>query len=118
MKAQVVTAKNGQKTVENMCAQPCPIERGMRVLGGKWTGSILWHLQEGPVRFNDLARMIGGASKKMISQRLQEMEDKGMVTRHVLSGKPVAVAYEITDFGKSALSILDDLKNWVDQNDL
>jgi len=43
----------------------------MRILGGKWTGSILWKLKDGPVPFNDLARMIGGASKKMIADRLR-----------------------------------------------
>ena len=48
------------------CTEPCPIERGMRILGGKWKGSILWHLRDGPVRFNDLARQLGGASRKMV----------------------------------------------------
>ena len=42
-----------------VCEDPCPIERGMRIIGGKWKGSILWHLKDGPVRFNNLARMLG-----------------------------------------------------------
>ena len=69
----------------------------MRIIGGKWKGSILWHLQDGPVRFNDLARQLGGASKKMVNQRLKEMEEIGLVKRQVLSTRPVAVAYEITE---------------------
>ncbi|WP_244936920.1 winged helix-turn-helix transcriptional regulator [Marinomonas communis] len=36
----------------------------MRILGSKWKGSIIYHLKDGPVRFNDLSRMLGGASKK------------------------------------------------------
>ena len=40
------------------CQLPCPIERGMRMLGGKWKGSILWHLKDGPVRFRELARQL------------------------------------------------------------
>ena len=59
------------------CLEPCPIERGMRLIGGKWKGSILWHLKDGPVRFNDLVRQLGGASKKMVNQRLREMEGNG-----------------------------------------
>ena len=46
----------------------------MRILGGKWTGSILWHLQDGPVRFNEISRQLGGASKKMVDQRLKELD--------------------------------------------
>lgn len=87
----------------------------MRLLGGKWKGSILWHLKDGPVRFNDLARQLGGASKKMVNQRLKEMEEAGLLARRVLSTRPIAVAYEITDFGRSALDVLDQLRAWSEQ---
>ena len=90
----------------------------MRLLGGKWKGSILWHLKDGPVRFNDLARQMGGASKKMVNQRLKEMEAMGMLQRRVLSTRPIAVAYEITDFGRSALDILEQLKTWAEEHDI
>ena len=106
----------GRKIVAEPCLEPCPIERGMRLLGGKWKGSILWHLKEGPVRFNDLARQMGGASKRMLSQRLQEMEEAGLVTREVISDRPIAVAYEITEFGRSALDFLEILKDWVESH--
>ncbi len=96
--------------------EPCAIERGMRVLGGKWKGSILWHLKDGPVRFNDLARQLGGASKKMVSQRLREMEEAGLVKREVVSTKPFAVTYEITAFGETALGFLDRLREWSEEH--
>ena len=107
---------NGQKRAIEPCLVPCPIERGMRVLGGKWKGSILWHLKDGPVRFNDLARQLGGASKKMVAQRLDEMESMGLVKREVISTKPVAVTYAITDFGRSALGFLDTLRQWTEDH--
>ena len=90
----------------------------MRIIGGKWTGSILWHLQDKPVRFNDLARQIGGASKKVITQRLREMEVNKLIKRKVLNTKPVAVTYELTEFGKTALSFLDELKDWTVEHNL
>lgn len=96
------------------CDEPCPIERGMRIIGGKWKGSILWHLQDGPVRFNDLARQLGGATRKMVTERLKELEAQGLVERNVLSDRPIAVAYEITDFGRSALVVLEQLKDWAE----
>lgn len=100
------------------CLEPCPIERGMRIIGGKWKGSILWHLQDGPVRFNDLARQLGGATRKMVNERLKELEAQGLVTRNVLSDRPIAVAYEITDFGRSALVVLKQLKGWAEEHDI
>ena len=112
LKARVESDARGRKNVLNAYAEPCSIERGMRILGGKWTGSILWHLKDGPVRFNDLARMIGGASKKMISDRLKTLEDQGLVTRTVSAGAPVAVTYALTALGETALDILDSLRLW------
>ena len=84
----------------------------MRLIGGKWKGSIIYHLKDQPVRFNDLVRMLGGASKKIVDQRLKELEAKGMVIRKVLSDRPIAVTYELTDFGKSALGLLEDIRVW------
>ncbi len=112
MEAFVTQDKSGRKTVDNTCATPCAIERGMRIVGGKWTGSILWHLKDGPVRFNDLSRMIGGASKKMITERLRQLETQGLVRREVGQGKPLSVSYEITAFGRTALGFLDALREW------
>lgn len=112
MKAQVNSDARGRRRVVDACMEPCPIERGMRVIGGKWTGSILWHLKDGPVRFNDLARMVGGASKKMITDRLRQLESQGLVSRQVLDTAPVSVHYEITAFGRTALGVLDELRRW------
>ena len=112
MEAHVHTDGRGRKSVRDACTTPCAIERGMRILGGKWTGSILWHLKDDPVRFNDLARMIGGASKKMITERLRQLESRGLVRRQVLDTAPVSVQYQITDFGRTALGFLDELRRW------
>ena len=115
MDARVNQDERGRKTVAEPCADPCPIERGMRVLGGKWTGSLLWHLKDGPVRFNDLARMVGGASKKMIAERLRQLEQNGLVERRVLDTMPVGVEYVITDRGRTAIKFLDELRIWSEE---
>ena len=73
MRARVVEDDRGRRQAQEACLEPCAIERGMRIIGGKWMGSILWHLKDEPVRFNDLARMIGGASKKMIFLVLKDL---------------------------------------------
>ena len=115
MDARVESDDRGWKTAVEACAEPCAIERGMRVLGGKWTGSILWHLKDEPVRFNDLARMVGGASKKMISERLRHLETHGLIDRQMLDTRPLGVAYQITAKGETALRFLDELRRWSEE---
>ena len=112
MKARVIEDKKGRREAVDACVEPCAIERGMRIIGGKWTGSILWHLKDGPVRFNDLARMVGGASKKMITERLRQLEARGLVAREVMETSPVSVQYAITPLGATALGFLDELRQW------
>jgi DNA-binding HxlR family transcriptional regulator len=118
MKSRIETDGYGRKKVIDACMEPCAIERGMRIIGGKWTGSLIYHLKDGPVRFNDLNRMLGGATKKMIDQRLKELEARGMVLRTVINDRPIAVTYELTELGRSALDILEDLRLWSEKYDI
>lgn len=90
----------------------------MRIIGNKWTGSILWHLKDQPMRFNEIARQLAGASKKVLAERLKAMEENKLITRDVISSKPVAVQYKIAARGLSALTILEELKKWTLENDL
>ncbi len=112
MRARIEEDAKGRRQVSEACQEPCAIERGMRIIGGKWSGSILWHLRDGPVRFNDLSRMIGGASKKMITERLRQLEDQGLVKRQVMDTAPVSVQYSITELGETALGFLNELRKW------
>lgn len=118
MKSSIKTDAKGRKKVYDACLEPCAIEKGMRLIGGKWKGSIIYHLKDEPVRFNDLTRLLGGATKKMVDQRLKELEEEGMVIRRVISDRPIAVTYELSDFGKSALHILEELRVWSESYDV
>ena len=112
MNDKAIIDEKSKNSILSTCNEPCAIERGMRLIGGKWTGSIIYHLKDEPVRFNDLCRMLGGASRKMVDQRLKELENNGMVIRNVIDSRPVAVAYSLTEFGRSALDILEQLRVW------
>ncbi|BDU39217.1 winged helix-turn-helix transcriptional regulator [Vibrio nigripulchritudo] len=116
MESKIIVDSKGRKSVTNRCTGPCPIERGMRLLSGKWKASIIYQLKDEPVRFNDLARLLSGASKKIIDQRLKELESEGVIVRKVISERPIAVTYELTEFGRTALRILEELKNWAENH--
>jgi DNA-binding HxlR family transcriptional regulator len=49
-----------------------------------------------------------------VNQRLEEMEETGLGERHVLSDGPIAVEYRITGFGRAALDVLDQLREWAE----
>lgn len=62
--------------------------------------------------------MLGGASEKIVDQRLKELENEGIVLRKVVSERPIAVTYELTKFGRTALHILEKLRIWSENNDV
>lgn len=99
-----------QKTLD--CMQNCPIEGALRVIGGKWNGSILWHLQQKPMRFGEIRRTIKDASPKMLTQRLRDLEAHGIVERTVLSTTPFAVEYKLTPMGLTLQPIIAALSEW------
>lgn len=89
------------------------IKDTMEILSGKWKFHILGTLlQSGSMRFMDLLREVDGIAPKMLSKELQDMEMNRLVTRTVLNTKPVTVAYDVTEFGKTLEKIIDEIANW------
>lgn len=78
----------------------CPIGSCMKFLGGAWTPNIIWYLSNGPRRFSELRHDIPAISAKVLTQRLREMEDLGVLIRRVMPTSPPSVEYELTDLGK------------------
>ena len=76
-------------------------------MGGAWTPNILWYLQEGPRRFNELRGDIGAVSAKVLSARLRRMYADGVVNRRVMDTSPPTVEYELTDLGRELLPAVE-----------
>lgn len=77
----------------------CPMAACMAVLGGVWTPEVVWHLSEGPRRFSELRRDLPMISAKMLSTRLRDLEQRGVVNRAVMATSPPSVEYDLTDLG-------------------
>ena len=86
------------------------------VLGKRWNGMILSSLGAGATSFVGLRRAVAGISDAVLSDRLTELSDAGLVVRTVDPGPPVAVEYSLTDRGERLLPILDDLGRWASDN--
>src|SRR5215218_3784306 len=82
------------------------------VIGGKWKLRIIVALTEGNRRFNELQRLIGGISAKVLSTELKELELNGFVRRNVFDATPVIVEYELTDYADTLSGVLKALSDW------
>lgn len=80
--------------------QDCPLTECLSIIGGAWTPQIIWHLAEGPRRFSELQIDIPPVSPKMLTQRLKEMEENGVVRRSVKPTSPPSVEYSLTAHGQ------------------
>jgi len=94
--------------------EDCAPRRVLRLFSGKWTTMILHtlHLQEGSSRPARLQRSIPGLSKKMMTQTLRELEDKGLVCREIHQIMPPNVEYSLTSLGKVFVEPIEQLYLW------
>lgn len=86
------------------------------VLGKRWNGMIVSTLGGGPSTFVALRRAVSGISDAVLSDRLAELTQAGLVDRTVDAGPPVTVSYALTDSGKGLLPILSQLGQWASAN--
>lgn len=90
----------------------CPVESTLELIGGKYKALILWHLSEKALRFSELRRVISGATAKMLTQQLRELETNQLVRREVFPIIPPKVEYSLTELGRSLLPILVAMRDW------
>lgn len=90
----------------------CGLGPAFDVIGGRWKAVILWELHEGPLRFGELRRRIGGITEKMLIQQLREMEQDKLIARKAFQTIPPHVEYSLTTEGHGLNDALEDLSIW------
>lgn len=90
----------------------CYVAETLKVIGSKWTMLILHNLFEGKNRFGQLQRELKSISPKTLSQRLDELEKTGILTKKVFTEVPLHVEYYLTDKGSSLKKVFRDLESW------
>jgi DNA-binding HxlR family transcriptional regulator len=80
-------------------AEQCPLNRCMELISGAWAPHVVWYLSAQPRRFSELRIDIPAISARVLSQRLRELEAKGVVTRTVVPTTPPSVEYALTELG-------------------
>jgi DNA-binding HxlR family transcriptional regulator len=88
-------------------------QRGSELLGKRWTGVIIYMLLQQPTyRFNELLTAVHGISDRLLTERLRELEENGLVERVVIPESPVRVEYHLTEAGRDAHEIVAATYRW------
>jgi DNA-binding HxlR family transcriptional regulator len=95
-----------------LCAR---FHHASELIGRRWTGSIIFLLLKQTCRFATLRDAIPGITDRMLSERLQELEDEGLVDRTVLPESPVRVQYSLTKKGRALAEPIGALAGWAEK---
>jgi len=87
----------------------CAVGACMWLLGGVWTPNLIWGLSAGPRRFGELRADIPGISAKVLSGRLKDLEDKGVIIRTILATSPPSAEYSLSRLGEQLLPAINEI---------
>jgi DNA-binding HxlR family transcriptional regulator len=93
-------------------AQACSLACALDRIGERWTLLIVRELSLGPLRFSDLARSVGGAPTDVLTKRLRDLEQHGIVRRRDLDPPASATVYELTEIGHGLERPMIELGRW------
>src|ERR1700682_6424914 len=89
-------------------------QRGIELIGKRWTGAVVKALLPGPARFNQLLAGIPGISDRVLTERLRELETDGVVERLLARAPPVRVSYRLTSRGRALEPVLAAVSDWAE----
>ena len=94
----------------------CGLDITLKIMGAKWKPLILYHLQNGPLRFSEIKRSVGSISEKVLIQQLRDLVAINVLNRHDYKCVPPMVDYSLTPFGETLVQALIPLCEWGNQN--
>lgn len=93
----------------------CGVELALEILGGKWKPVILAKLTGGALRYAELRARIPALSDKVLTQRLNDLSELGLVVRHKRGGRGAPSSYQLTERALSLAPALEALYAWGEQ---
>jgi DNA-binding HxlR family transcriptional regulator len=90
----------------------CPVHAAIQLLQEKWMLHIVRALLPGPLGFNELGRTAGGCNPATLAQRLDRLEELGIVTRTVEQVMPPRTSYRLTESGTALQEVIDSIDRW------
>jgi DNA-binding HxlR family transcriptional regulator len=101
------------EAAEGSAAGCCPFyHEAVELIGRRWTGAILRVLMDGPLRFSQIGQAVPELSDRLLSERMKELESRGIVERTVIPGPPLRVEYGLSPMGQELEPALSELQRW------
>ena len=109
-----VRRRTAVATLESPAVECCPkLHEAVELIGKRWSGAIIVVLLEGgAMRFSEIAHAIPQLSDRLLSERMKELEARGIVERRVHNESPVRVEYQLTTMGRELAPALRELRRW------
>jgi DNA-binding HxlR family transcriptional regulator len=104
--------KDTAKRVPELCTR---FHYASELIGRRWNGAILFMLLKQTCRFAELRDGIPDITDRMLSERLQELEQEGLIDRIVIPETPVRVEYSMTKKGRALTDAIDSIANWAEK---
>jgi len=106
-------AQAASRKQHNTCC--CPLyHEAIELIGRRWTGAIVGVLivEQRGLRFKEVAAAVPELSDRLLSERMKELESRGLVVRTVVPGRPVRVEYALTEMGRGLAPAVHELERW------
>ncbi|MBO2450646.1 helix-turn-helix transcriptional regulator [Actinomadura barringtoniae] len=100
----------------NVFLADCPARLAVEIIADKWAVVVIYGLSDGPLRHGDLVTLIGGISKKVLTQTLRRLQQYGLVSRQAYAEAPPRVEYALTDLGRTLVEPIAMLTRWSEAN--
>lgn len=92
------------------------IAAALQIVGQKWTALIIRDLYGGPKRFGELEKSVGGINPRTLSQRLDALEQYGIITKKTYAEVPPRTVYTLAEKGRDLVPILEQMAAWGDKH--
>ena len=103
---------NRQEQARPNPVEGCPLTAALAAIGGKWKLIIVYFLAESPKHFDALRHAMPSISQKVLTQQLRELMSDGIVNREPKGAVPAPVEYSLTEYGRSVLPLVEDVRLW------
>ncbi len=102
------TNTENEKRLEDTCG----LTYAMLLIKGRWTINVIWSIHNGFNRYSLIKKDVEGISEKMLSQRLNDLEEIGLIVKQHLQGDSTSVTYHLTQSGKAFIPCIVTLDAW------
>src|SRR6187431_2701605 len=110
--SSIKKAPSGNYSKRQNPVDGCPLTAALAAIGGKWKLIIVYFLAESPKHFAALRKAMPGISQKVLTQQLRELMSDGLVNREAKGAVPAPVVYSLSDYGRSVLPLVEDVRQW------